>query len=90
MRSVILSGYQITDRQDLHRQLSRVLELPDWYGGNLDALMDCLRETGEETVLRVIGFGVLERRLGECYAHALRRVLLRAGEENPNLRVEWE
>ena len=90
MTVVILNGGQIRDRRDLHEQLRRVLELPDWYGGNLDGLMDCLTQPDMDRVLQVIGFDALERRLGHGYARGLRQVLLDAQLENPRFRVEWD
>ncbi len=40
MRYAVIDGGTISDRAEQHRQLARVLELPDWYGANLDALYD--------------------------------------------------
>ncbi len=34
----------ITTREELHDYLARKLELPEYYGRNLDALYDCLSE----------------------------------------------
>ncbi|MBO4901759.1 MAG: barstar family protein [Lachnospiraceae bacterium] len=34
----------ITTREELHDYLAEKLELPDYYGRNLDALYDCLTE----------------------------------------------
>ncbi len=32
----------ITTKEELHDLLAKILELPDYYGRNLDALYDCL------------------------------------------------
>jgi hypothetical protein len=45
-------GYQVTrldaagwaSEADLHRDVARALDFPDYYGRNLDALNDCLRD----------------------------------------------
>ncbi|EWH20106.1 barstar family protein [Bacillus haynesii] len=42
MKQVILYGEKITSVSDLHKALKEQLELPDYYGENLDALWDCL------------------------------------------------
>ncbi|MEC1552869.1 barstar family protein [Bacillus haynesii] len=42
MKQVILYGEKITSVSDLHKELKEQLELPDYYGENLDALWDCL------------------------------------------------
>ena len=40
MRTVILDGAALPDRAALHRRLAQALDLPAWYGRNLDALRD--------------------------------------------------
>ena len=35
--------------EDLHRALAEGLHFPAWYGGNLDALHDCLTDLNEPT-----------------------------------------
>ena len=42
MRYVILNGSAITDRKTLYDALEAHLELPDYFGRNLDALDDVL------------------------------------------------
>lgn len=37
--------------EDLHRALAEGLHFPAWYGGNLDALHDCLTDLHEPTFL---------------------------------------
>ena len=39
--------------EDLHRALAEGLHFPAWYGGNLDALHDCLTDLNEPTELIV-------------------------------------
>ncbi len=39
------------DKAGLHRALQDALGFPEWYGGNLDALYDCLTEICENTHL---------------------------------------
>lgn len=41
---MILDGKNMTTRKDAHDEIARVLELPDYYGRNLDALWDLLGE----------------------------------------------
>lgn len=58
----------------------------NWYGNNLDALNDCLGEVGEPTQIIVRFAPMLEQTLGD-YGIRIIRVMQRAAEENPNLRV---
>ena len=47
MIEVRLDGRQISDKKQLHDQLSMELGFPAWYGSNLDALYDCLTDISE-------------------------------------------
>ena len=83
MREAVLDGGRISSREALHTALA------EWYGRNLDALMDCLTDLGEELTLRLTGREALEEALGP-YAHALLRVLRRAEVENARFHVVVE
>jgi hypothetical protein len=41
---VVLDASGWTADGDLHRDVAEALDFPDYYGGNLDALNDCLRD----------------------------------------------
>lgn len=78
----------LTGREDLHDKLAEGLELPPWYGRNLDALWDCLTEPGEgERTLLIAHPEALEERLGQ-YGVTVLRLLEDAAEENPAFRFE--
>jgi len=89
MTERVLDGSRIGDRAALHDALVQALPLPEWYGRNLDALMDCLTSLGENTCLRLTGAAALRERLGP-YGGALLRVLRRAAEENPRFSLVVE
>jgi ribonuclease inhibitor len=42
MTKVIINGEHFVNTQEFHKYIKEKLELPDYYGGNLDALWDCL------------------------------------------------
>ena len=86
MRAVYLDCRAILSREALHGALARTLDLPEWYGRNLDALADCLGDIAAETELHMVAFAALEQQLGE-YAARLHRVLTGAQAENPSFRV---
>ncbi len=87
MRTFILDGADVMGREDLHRKLAEGLGFPEWYGGNLDALYDCLTDL-EETTLRIVGKRDLEVTLGD-YVNRIIRVMRDAAEENPHFRIEF-
>lgn len=44
MQTICLFASDYSSREDVHRALKRLLNLPDYYGMNADALADCLSE----------------------------------------------
>lgn len=85
----VLDGGSVGNRETLHRVLAAELQFPDWYGGNLDALHDCLTEINQPTELVIRGSDALETALGS-YAAAFRRVLADSAAQNDALTVTWE
>lgn len=89
MKLVILDGTKIFSRAQLHDALQQVLELPEWYGRNLDALFDCLSTLSEPVQLSLQGRLALRVQLGR-YAETLERVLQRAAQENENIQLQLQ
>jgi len=84
MAELVLDGLEIEGLGDVHTLFARALELPEWYGRNLDALFDCLTDVGRDVTIRLLHRGELERRLG-YRGRALSALLHRAAEENPHV-----
>ena len=82
----VLDGARIPDRSALHRALAEGLNFPEWYGGNLDALHDCMTDISEPAEIEICNMRALEAALGG-YARAFRRALTDSAAENKNLRV---
>lgn len=80
----ILDGKNITDREMLHDTLASSLQLPDWYGRNLDALYDCLLDIQEETEIWLLHEESLEDCLKD-YAEAFKKAVYSACQENPRI-----
>jgi len=86
---IILEGSRIKTIEDFHREIKNVLELPDYYGNNLDALWDCL--TGWiETPLTLIwkDFGISKTNLGSLSEKVV-SVLIKAEKEVTGFKVEY-
>ena len=73
-------GRRMTDREAAHAELARALELPDYYGNNLDALWDCVTTTDLDAALVEVEPMLIA--LGE-YGCKLLSTLYEASEENP-------
>ena len=82
MKVIELKGSDVLEREQLHKTLQEALQLPEWYGGNLDALYDCLACVQEDTQLVLIGWP------DEGYAAKVRRVILDAVWENEHLMMK--
>jgi RNAse (barnase) inhibitor barstar len=51
MHKIILDGQYLLEKETSHVYLQEKLNLPEYYGKNLDALYDCLCEMEEEIEL---------------------------------------
>lgn len=85
----VLDGRCMTDRAAAHVHLQERLQLPAYYGKNLDALYDLLTEDASERTVVVLHSDILQQHLGG-YALALLETLYQAAEEVPALQISVE
>ena len=83
--NIILNCENLTQRRQAHQYLAHMLDLPDYYGKNLDALFDCLTELGDRTII-LDGGADLSRSGG--YGAKVLKVFEEAALANPRLRLE--
>ncbi len=74
---IVLDGKHMTDRAKAHAELKHKLDLPDYYGGNLDALNDCLGELRERPLVVIEDAGAF---LEGCEGYGIK--LLRVFGDN--------
>ena len=79
----ILDGAAFQDKKKAHEIIGRELSFPSYYGGNLDALYDCLTEMGR-TEIDLFSCAQIRRNL-EAYGDRLLQVFSDAAEANPDL-----
>lgn len=89
MKICVLDGEKIKDKKQLHDVLAEALNLPAWYGRNLDALYDCLTDIREELQIQLLQVPVLEKNLGR-YAELLLKVLCAASRENNAIHIKTD
>ena len=82
MEEKIIDCTKIHSQEDLHEMFRQILCFPDWYGGNLDALYDCLTEISGK--VRLLDWEVVEDRLG-AYGKKAKKVIAAAAVHNTDL-----
>ncbi len=85
MKKVILNFSAVGSREDVHALLRRELDLPEYYGNNLDALHDCLTDICEDTAI-----GLYRTEDGSpvsAYLRKVQQVFADAEKEDPHLAV---
>ena len=85
MKKVILDCEKLLQRKQAHLYLAEMLDFPDYYGKNLDALYDCLMESGE-CIIVLKGEDIL--RESEGYGVKVLKVIKEAANANPGLQLE--
>ena len=85
VKHILIDCSRMTSKETLHRCLQETLSLPEYYGGNLDALFDCLTEVSQPVVLEFEHPDALIP-LGN-YGEALMATFRDAALENPMLTL---
>ena len=82
MENITLHCAGMETKQQFHAAIAQALSFPDWYGHNLDALMDCLTDLDNAHV-------VFYHWQELTWAEGFWRVFGQAAEENPGLKVTF-
>ena len=86
---VILNGAELTDPGIAHPYLKMIMNFPDYYGMNLDALHDCLCERTQDTEIAILKPDPDEFLDEEiAFYQKILRVMQDWSEENPHITVE--
>ena len=80
MKKITLDFENISGKEEMHKYLAEKFEFPDYYGGNLDALFECLTDIAEPTAVNIIN-------AINDYDEQIINVITSAEEENDNLAV---
>ena len=86
MNTVIINSIEFSNTDELHAVLKDKLELPEYYGANLDALWDCLSTWIElPMIIEWVGYDDSKQKLGE-YAEKLLKTFQEAEKEIEGFR----
>ena len=86
MKIVLLDGAEITSKANVHDAFAAALDLPEYYGRNLDALHDVLTEAADEIGIIAVNVDELSENLGKWW-ESLKRMLADVSRERDNVRV---
>ena len=82
----VLDCRRMRGKRKAHAYIAENLSFPDYYGHNLDALYDCLREMPEAHIVLKCSDALGE----EGYGAALKKTFYDAAADNPRLRLTEE
>ena len=81
-----LDGTVLKSKEELHSTISWQLQLPDYYGRNLDALWDVLSAWDKPLIIKVTNTAQLYDYLGD-YAQSLLELLRDVAAENSTITL---
>ena len=77
---IIIDGWDIENKNDFYQRIDDQMELPDYFGRNLDALYDIFTEKEPGTItIEFVHYDALEEALGSRFLHRLKGMLQDAG-----------
>ena len=89
MKDITIDCAHAATQAELHQLFAQMLDLPDYYGANLDALHDCLTDLPGDTRIRLLHWDAAEEALGR-YGRSAKRAILDAALDNPNLAIVFD
>lgn len=85
---IILDGRACTERKETHLYLKEMLDFPEYYGMNLDALYDCA-STLKDVEVHLFYWHLMIEQLGH-YGQLVIETLSEAAQENPHFEFVLE
>ena len=86
LKRIRLDPENLGDKESMSLYMKQAVELPEWFGSNLDALADALCEITDETVFEV-KVGDRDEFARDGYPKKVLKVISRAVSENPHLSL---
>lgn len=84
MHNLVLDGEEMTSKERAHKHLAVIMDFPQYYGENLDALWDLLTVISEPTQITLINGEKLIQALGD-YGEAIISIFEEAAAFNHKL-----
>ncbi len=87
MTRIIINGSEMTSKERVHEYLKEMLDFPEHYGNNLDALCDLLNEKTAPVEIKLINSDDMVKLLGP-YGNSLLDVFKDVSIENDNIILD--
>lgn len=84
---IVLDGREMRTKETFHAYVKEQLNLPSYYGNNLDALKDCLTTNFSPRLVEIAFAEEMKANLGK-YGEIIVRVFQDAARENDCLEVQ--
>lgn len=89
LKDIVIDGKDINSRDDFHDVIKKALNLPEYYGRNLDALWDCLTCDVKMPIKIIwINYETSKKNLGDYCDRVIK--VLNMAEENLKGRFKFE
>ena len=86
MEEIFLDGYKMISKSETHKYIKKMLNFPDYYGGNLDALWDILSTKSKLISIFLLHEEKIYENLGD-YGKQLIDVFQEAANSNTNIKI---
>ena len=88
-KEVRLNPHRIQDRYSMSEYMRSLFDLPEYFSGNLDSLVDCISEITENTDILLTKQCVREA-CESKYAFKVLMALGRAADDNPHIHIMFK
>ena len=85
MEEIFLDGYKMISKSETHKYIKKMLNFPDYYGENLDALWDILSTKSKIISIFLLHEEKIYENLGD-YGKQLIDVFQEAANSNTNIK----
>ncbi|MDD4679214.1 MAG: barstar family protein [Tissierellia bacterium] len=85
MEEIFLDGYKMISKSETHKYIKKMLNFPDYYGENLDALWDILSTKSKLISIFLLHEEKIYENLGD-YGKQLIDVFQEAANSNTNIK----
>lgn len=87
MKTILIDGKKMTSKADAHMYMKRKLDLPSYYGINLDALWDVLATVSKPMNIILFNKSSMDEYLGE-YSNSIIKVFKEVEDSNNNIKFK--